>query len=81
MRDRHQLPQTNDFLDEIEKEDKPSTPQRKSLILSDDAGSPKKQTGKKLTQGQKLLLSFLIFLLVLIFGFFIMLITGTMVLP
>lgn len=80
MRDHHQL-KTDDFLADLEKEDPPLRSKKDITQPDSKETKSKKQTNRKLTQGQKFFLSVLFFLLILLFGFFIMLITGTMVLP
>ena len=78
MKDHNQSADPNDFLNDLEKEDnKPKS--EKPVKKTSKNITP--QGTKKVSQGQKLFLSILFFALVLIFGFFIMLITGKMVIP
>ncbi|MCB2179987.1 hypothetical protein KQH54_02575 [bacterium] len=81
MPNKRQLNDTDDFLDELEIEDNPTQPIIDPPKPKAENTGEKKSSRKKLTSGQKFFLSILFFLLVLTFGFFIMLITGTMVLP
>jgi len=78
MKKRSQPNNPDDFLNDLEKEDiKPTFINKPAKTIK----SAKAGSSGKMTQGQKFLLAVLFFVLVLIFGFFIMLITGTMVLP
>lgn len=79
MKDLDQFNNPDDFLNDLEKGDKKPVAQKQSTNKEPKSSPP--QSPKKLTQGQKFFLAFLFFFLVLIFGFFIMLITGSMVIP
>ncbi len=78
MKGHNQLNNPEDFLNDLEKEDKKPAFLRKPLQNSKEE---KPVTNANITQGQKFFLALLFFVLVLLFGFFIMLITGKMVLP
>lgn len=65
------------FLDEIEEEDLESKEQEPEAR----SASVKSNRSNKLSPGQRFLVSLLVFFVILIFGFFIMLIAGKMVLP
>lgn len=79
MKDLEQLNNSENFLNDLEKEDK--TPDLQEQFPIDENNSIPPKEKKKLSQGQKFFLSFLFFILIFIIGFFIMLITGSMVIP
>ena len=75
MDELEELKRNVDFLDELEEED---LKEEEPAVLS--SGAETKQS-RKMSAGQKFVVSVLIFLVIFIFGIFVMLITGKMVLP
>jgi len=74
MDDLDDLRKNADFLDELVEEDK-EEPNIPPVAPSKSGRSP------KLTPAQRFVISFLAFMVILIFGFFFLLLTGKMVLP
>ena len=78
MDEIEELKRNAEFLDEIEGEDLELKKENKSAVQS---ASVKSNPSKKLSPAQRFIVSLLVFLVILIFGLFIMLVTGKMVLP
>ena len=78
MDEIEELKRNAEFLDEIEGEDLELKKENKSAVQS---ASVKSNLSKKLSPAQSFIVSLLVFFVILIFGLFIMLVTGKMVLP
>lgn len=78
MDEIEELKRNAEFLDEIEGEDLELKKENKSAVQS---ASVKSNLSKKLSPAQRFIVSLLVFFVILIFGLFIMLVTGKMVLP
>jgi len=75
MDELEELKSKIDFLDQLEGED------LQKEEPSDHAALANTKQTKKLSPAQKFIVSFLAFLVILIFGIFVMLVTGKMILP